>query len=283
MKPKCSLQEQAHDAQDLGAAAVILVNPENRRRVELLTSEVPHRKRNYDYNIAGVRGGGRGNAGVGGGRQNGYNDEDILNDGNAPVSPHGLDSESAAEKLKMKDRLEILTVFIQNKDFMKNIMKFTVSPDQNGQFDEQSRRILYSASESYNPNSDPSNSPKTLNFILHPGQASHLTFFWLFVLVCLCSINVNIVIFAVNTPCTECLYVQTSKTIKLKAKSWIGAFGSNIVRAVGNFVNTTFNMPWFSPVSTFWFTLGWGALWFSSVFRMGGFYKKLIEEGRTVE
>ena len=77
--------------------------------------------------------------------------------------------------------------------------------------------------------------------------------------------------------------MQTSKRVKLKAKSWIGAFGSNAMRAVGNRVNTGFNTPWFNPQASIVFTLCWAAMWFSQVLEMGRLHTLYTKTGKLVD
>eukprot|EP00316_Scyphosphaera_apsteinii_P004297 CAMPEP_0119310048 /NCGR_PEP_ID=MMETSP1333-20130426/17673_1 /TAXON_ID=418940 /ORGANISM="Scyphosphaera apsteinii, Strain RCC1455" /LENGTH=512 /DNA_ID=CAMNT_0007314165 /DNA_START=139 /DNA_END=1677 /DNA_ORIENTATION=- len=49
--------------------------------------------------------------------------------------------------------------------------------------------------------------------------------------------------YALQSPSREILYVVTSDSIKLKAKSWIDIFGSHAAKAVGSVVNNTFKNP----------------------------------------
>ncbi|CAD7956161.1 unnamed protein product, partial [Amoebophrya sp. A120] len=96
-----------------------------------------------------------------------------------------------------------------------------------------------------------------------------LSYYALFVICSLCSIVMNVFVFAINNPMVEVLYLQTSKVAKVKAKSWISAFGSNLIRALGNRVNTVCNSPIFDPFSSVFFSSIWFLGWFAACTECG--------------
>eukprot|EP00392_Amoebophrya_sp_AT5.2_P002729 g2734.t1 len=306
MRPKCSFREMVYDAERAGAAGVILVNPGTRRRVEklaaasgdprfptptlltLFVSEADYEKNLKAYEVNPNSGG---------------VDDMALND---PASIRAFGNENdRGEKFQpnVGPRADVLT-----SDYLRQLEQQSVptgafvqvGDSQNSHPDTTTRRgLAEEAQENFSrvaggggadmtlsfPRSSVSGGSETRTGTVHSSFASSpspggggtstpwLSYFALFIVCSTCSILMNVVVFAINNPMVEVLYLKTSKVAKVKAKSWISAFGSNILRALGNRVNSAANTPIFDPFGSICFSSVWFVAWFAAVAEVGALHK----------
>ena len=90
-------------------------------------------------------------------------------------------------------------------------------------------------------------------------------------------------VYSLNEPALEMLYLPTSTDIKFKAKAWIDVVGARSAKAAGSLINNVVqnspylrqSLPQYGNVPTFVVSLG---LLFVAV-RMGSKYEALLESG----
>jgi len=103
---------------------------------------------------------------------------------------------------------------------------------------------------------------------------------------------VNVVQYALNAPCREFLYVQTSKNIKYKAKSWSDMYGNFLQKTIAAQVNDHFNKYYpscdppsggcFNKVATGFIVVGWVAVWGSVATALGTKNQRLVKRNEKV-
>merc|ERR1712110_217249 len=103
---------------------------------------------------------------------------------------------------------------------------------------------------------------------------------------------VNVVQYALNAPCREFLYVQTSKNVKYKAKSWSDMYGNFLQKTIAAQINDHFNKyhkscdppagGCFNKTVTGFIVVGWVAFWGSVAVALGTKNRKLVQRGEKV-
>jgi hypothetical protein len=89
--------------------------------------------------------------------------------------------------------------------------------------------------------------------------------------------------FGVNNPCKEMLYSVTSAAVKLKAKSWIDAFGGRSAKAAGSCFNLSLRHSWPLLVGCgAGANVGLGLLILAVSSSMGRRHQALIESGGRI-
>ncbi|CAD7941352.1 unnamed protein product [Amoebophrya sp. A25] len=306
MKPKCGFLEMVLDAESAGAAAVVLVNPGKRRRVERLRGDVnavtptnaPENRqrvpqiltlfvseRDYNNNFrsheidvdAGVR------------RRLTDRSRKFLSDhdSRSDVLTYGSHAHSEATASLSAASFSFLQ-FGQERDrteydaAARELVDKKPSRHERDREDREFHHDTFIEQDGVSPMTPFGSSSTRIHIHRTRGTAggssmfSHLA---LFLLVSICSILTNVVVFAINNPMVEVLYLQTSRVAKVKAKSWISAFGSNLIRALANRVNSAANTPLFDPIASLFFSSVWFAAWFGTVLEIGGMHRQLVESG----
>jgi len=106
---------------------------------------------------------------------------------------------------------------------------------------------------------------------------------------------VNVVQYALNAPCREFLYVQTSKSIKYKAKSWSDMYGNFLQKTIAAQINDHFNKYHYScdpgggapndcfnkPV-TGGIVVAWVAFWSAVAIALGTKNTRLVKRNEKV-
>lgn len=306
MLPKCGFSDMVSDAVSAGARAVILVNPAKRRRVERiarasgpLTVFVEHRefvhslvphiivRHTVDPEVAVASG--HDSIGVAGGweeQRRKIARKDVLllrreemssaflEEGEKPGKGSGGSSARGRTFDLQWERSDssYLAVEYEGLSFSRE-GTFQKGGEKKASALLSSRR---GGSRSAGTSSEKKAPPPLFIRRVRGRRREHALFshFGLFLLVSLCSTVTNVVNFAVNNPLVEMLYVNTShmtssKAVKIKAKAWISAFGSNIMKATGNRVNAVFNTPIFDPIVSFLFCVVWVLGWGTGVMKIG--------------
>merc|ERR1712151_191397 len=100
---------------------------------------------------------------------------------------------------------------------------------------------------------------------------------------------VNVVQYALNAPCREFLYVQTSKNIKYKAKSWSDMYGNFLQKTVAAQINLHVNREehsctpnCFKPGITGAIVVGWVLVWGAVAGSLGVRHGQLTRRGEKI-
>jgi len=114
-------------------------------------------------------------------------------------------------------------------------------------------------------------------------------FFHSFWTVQIVLVLVNIVQYALNGPSREMLYVQTSKEIKYKAKSWSDMYGNFLQKFIGAMINNNVNKELsscqphcFNAMFSGIFTVGWCTFWGLVAAALGMKHAQLVRDGQKI-
>merc|ERR1712203_621951 len=87
---------------------------------------------------------------------------------------------------------------------------------------------------------------------------------------------VNVVQYALNGPCREMLYVQCSKNIKYKAKSWADMYGNILQKTIAAQINLHLNDKSFHAAWTAVYCSAWTAVWVVISMALGLYHSRLV-------
>jgi len=114
-------------------------------------------------------------------------------------------------------------------------------------------------------------------------------FFHSFWTVQIVLVLVNVVQYALNGPSREMLYVQTSKEIKYKAKSWSDMYGNFLQKFIGAMINNNVNKEMsscqphcFNATFSGIFTVGWCTFWGIVAAVLGMKHAQLVRDGQKI-
>jgi len=105
------------------------------------------------------------------------------------------------------------------------------------------------------------------------GDEQSMTRFWTVQVVL---VFVNVVQYALNGPCREMLYVQCSKNIKYKAKSWADMYGNILQKTIAAQINLHVNDKSFHAAWTAVYCSAWTAVWVVISMALGLYHSKLV-------
>eukprot|EP00928_Gymnodinium_smaydae_P047998 TRINITY_DN32047_c0_g1_i1.p1 TRINITY_DN32047_c0_g1~~TRINITY_DN32047_c0_g1_i1.p1 ORF type:complete len:201 (+),score=8.81 TRINITY_DN32047_c0_g1_i1:220-822(+) len=101
---------------------------------------------------------------------------------------------------------------------------------------------------------------------------------------------VNLLAYGLNAPSVELLYVQTSRTIKYKAKSWSDMYGNLLAKAVGaqfNYclgqVTQLHHASWTTRATLLSFSGAWALVWLCIARSLGSQYTSLLRMNKKVQ
>jgi len=89
--------------------------------------------------------------------------------------------------------------------------------------------------------------------------------------------------YGLNGPSREMLYVQTTRDMKYKAKSWSDMYGNSGMKSLASIINAYFNAKSHANIPlTSGITTGWVILWLTIVQWVGNKHKSLLESGKVI-
>jgi len=169
-----------------------------------------------------------------------------------PLLRKRVEELAAPAELEANENFLPPTLFVGEKEYRQYLMKFE-RPELLG---------------------GPNGARKTLELHKTAATGGSFHYYALFLFCSFCAVLCNIAVFSFNNPLVEVLYLQTSKTAKVKAKSWISAFGSNFIRGIANRVNATCNVPIFNPLWSMGFAVVWTGAWLYGVREAGTLHEE---------
>jgi ATP/ADP translocase len=100
---------------------------------------------------------------------------------------------------------------------------------------------------------------------------------------------VNTIQYALSGPSREMLYIQTSKDVKYKAKSWSDMYGNFIQKTIGAELNLHVNREMasctphcFKPVFTGVYTIVWCSVWAIIATQLGKMHARLVKNNKII-
>jgi ATP/ADP translocase len=100
---------------------------------------------------------------------------------------------------------------------------------------------------------------------------------------------VNTIQYALSGPSREMLYIQTSKDVKYKAKSWSDMYGNFIQKTIGAELNLHVNREMasctphcFKPVFTGVYTIVWCSVWAIIATLLGKMHARLVKNNKII-